>query len=160
MFIGDKIHHFLERVEESDEDVLFTAAFLLKAVVSVVGFVVVVILWDTLPSTSPILERNVELKVVEKYGRPSLSVLDEYDVVKLVEFDISRTLVHKETLDRISVPTSRGSYQTGHKSESFEVPMSDALKGVWCLDSTLSWINGLSLRTHKQVLQQHCIEVK
>ncbi len=160
MLIADRLSHLLMRIANSEESTLMTVAFILKSLASIFAFLVVVIIWDTLPSISPIGNREVVVFQHTHYERPDIDIVENYDIVRSVEFEISRRLVHKETLDIILVPTSRGSYQTGHKSELFEVPIDYASKGRWCLESTLSWVNGLSLRPHKQLLPQHCIEVQ
>lgn len=154
---------FVQRLDDAvnhiSDDRLLDIVFIVKSILYAVGFIALVAVWDTLPSRSPIT--NVEVSVDTGSERSfKFAVIDEsYEVRKEVDYRITRKLRNRATGEVHDLQGSSGSFVRGPKKEHLIVPIKTIQTGKWCVESKLTWENGLSLMRHIETLPIQCFEV-
>ena len=146
-----------DRAHRISDEKFWNIVFLLKSACFILVLAFLIVLWDTAPSFPPIVDIKTDIHVDNRADGKFLRIFESYNVVRPVQFTQTYSLVGPKTLRIHSV---RGSYTLGLKTEIIFVPYDELTHGRWCLQSTVSWINGLSLRSHNMSLPENCFEVK
>lgn len=141
-------------LQSKSDDALVTYLALIKAIFSILGFVALVVLWDTLPSVSPVT--LTDTKTWYNAHTHNLSLSERYQVSKAVEFEIRRELVHGPVRILINALGSRVDPNTLEEKATVSVELTP---GPWCVERSISWSNGLSLRQHHRTLPAYCFLV-
>lgn len=147
-----------EWVNSISDNSLYNLLSVARALMGIVVFFTVVVLWDTLPSYPPTENATIYLTKSSDRGTNYLHVTEDYQIVKLVEFEVKRYLINTKSQEAIRLQSSNVLYKIGPKTETLVIPY-PLDTGTWCLHSSVHWVNGLSLVKHVQHLPITCIEV-
>lgn len=172
------LYKILSRIESLSDEILIDIAVFLKTAFSVVVFLGVVVLWDSLPSQPPIdnvvfgyrTEHRDAVTVDSTkrgqgllLGAPALAIIpDPYAVNFSMNFSVQREIPYIIEYEIVSHDgyTLRehdnvNNNETTRIDKHFILPTA----GKWCVLPTIMWDQGLSVRQHSTKLAPTCFEV-
>lgn len=131
---------------------------LVKAALAILCFLLLVVVWDTLPTSAPV--EFTDAHVVYDKSERTLHVTEVYEISKLVKFSIKRTVYDKtDTTHSYHMFTHmQGKPEMGPYTEKASLVIT-LTPGMWCIDREVEWVNGLSLRPHSRRLPTSCMQI-
>ena len=153
MIISDPFERLSHAVDSIPDELLFSIVFWIRTIFACIAFFFVVSIWDTLPAIPPVAEVVTTVEVTGTTANVNFT----YRAQKMIDFEVhyelremnSPILIHEHSQGRVE-------HALNGNQERFQKVFILDRPGYWCLDTSITWNNGLSLREHKQDLPQTC----
>ena len=147
--------HIMRYIDNVPENKLFALVSVAKAIAVSILFLCVVALWDTLPSLPPMGDVTVAATTFSN----TAVVTYTYKHQKAVDFETHYVLRNSKGVVMHDYGINRGHTTYDDQYERFQKVFVVPGPDHWCLETTVSWDYGLSLRSHNLSLPEVCFDV-
>ena len=152
MLIHDRIEHLITSLEQAPVEKLIICIEWCQAVAALIAFIFVWVILDTLPSFRPLTEHGSNLHVAVHNSERVVTFSEKLVIFKPAEYTIKRTVHY--TGGYVEFPDTQ-SILTQVSTSTF--PAVIPVGGPVCVERTIFWTPGLSIRQHSLQLEPICV---